>query len=106
MGRPEVGPDDHNCKRCGQPVRYARPPGRRPSSTSFDAAPVPGGGYQLVEIEDDIPGQGRTPTGEWQAVYIKVADRDPGQLGYRQHNCPGYPDEETGPQARERAGGA
>lgn len=78
---PELGPDDHHCRRCGEPVRYAEIKHRR-LSVSFDAAQVPNGGYSLTEHEVD-----GEPTGKWLASYTKVADREPGALGYRQHSC-------------------
>lgn len=76
-----VGPDDYRCRRCGEPVRYAEINHRR-LGVAFDALRVLGGGYTLVE--EEVDGEA---TGKWLASYTKVADRQAGALGYRQHSC-------------------
>jgi hypothetical protein len=70
-----VGPDDFQCRHCGLPVRYGV---TGKFSFSLDAEQVPGGGYRLED----------TDTGEWIATYVRVADREPGALGFRKHDCP------------------
>jgi len=79
----ELGPDDFACKRCGEPVRYAEIKHRR-LGVAFDACQVPGGGYTLTEQE--VEGEA---TGTWLATYTKVAERQEGSLGHRQHSCKG-----------------
>lgn len=76
-----MNPDDFSCKKCGRPVRYASiPNGKR--MIAFDARQVKGAGYTLIEVEDE-----EGPTGEWTSGYTKVADRDPNDKKYRQHDC-------------------
>ena len=76
------GPDDFNCKKCGKVVRYARVSKNQKFRAAFEG-PVKGGGYVLHEEEDE---EGN-PTGGWYAEYIRVADRDPTERNFRQHNC-------------------
>lgn len=80
-----VKPDDYNCKKCGRPVRYALLPKAR-MNVAFDARLIKGAGYHLTEVEDEDG----VATGQWQATYVKVADRDPNERAWRQHNCPGF----------------
>lgn len=77
-------PDENSCKKCGKPVRYAVIGSeRRGVAMALDAKMVNGGPYLLEEIIDE---QG-IANGRWQAVYIKVADRDPKAKGFRSHDC-------------------
>lgn len=74
-----LGPDDSWCKKCGEPVRYAKLKGM---GIAFDAKPVNGGGYKLIEeIEDGVA------TGRWVCEYTRVDNRTPGGRGFRQHSC-------------------
>lgn len=76
-----VDPDDHLCRRCHHPVRYALV--RANQSASFERVKgETGGAYHLKEVT--LEGE---HTGEFRAVYVPMADRD-GSEEWRQHDCP------------------
>jgi hypothetical protein len=79
----ELGPEDFSCKYCDKPVRYAS---HRGYGMAFEAMPVLGGPYDLIE---ELNADQSEATGEWLAHYIRADERDPTQLAFRKHNCKG-----------------